>query len=965
MRRLLGLIPLFFCAIAFAQQNYCVNPTGSNGNTGVIPSCWQTLTYAAAQQSNSTIQPGSTIRVDAGVYYDQINIANPTTVTSSTVTTDPIAASGSSTAPIKWFANGNVLIDAADIVSGVTWTLQTSICSTCYQATFTTHPNKLFVDPITDVPKFVGSISGTTLTVTSVISGQIVNYLGLSGAGISQFTQITAFGSGTGGTGTYTINNSQAVAVPSETIIGVQTQLMPQSNYVGVHNLTTSYNEYDLFFNLLIDHINITTAGSNMPPGVYNLAFSGGSPSIVAAGTASVTAGVASVAESSPGSGMTNGTYALAFSGTGTGAAGTATVTSPTTATYNLTNAGSGYSSPPTVTYATSPGGTAPVLVATLPATSAVTTIAVTNQGSLYQSTPTVTYSPGSGTAAVLQVVLQQFGYMIAPNNFNQVNTCGNSTFSQYPCTGVTTSDDTPNDGHKYSQSNTGLQNVATTPGSWYITPSGSNWVVTANLLDGTSPATHVLKATHRDQNIALYSVNYTTFTGFTMARAMKECGYVVENLDSTKGGNYWSGEFDQFISNKLINCGNVGSIADIVNPAYPTFHFNTAQGGLVIRSGVESGAHLIRVGNYPFAEYNVIVGDDGLFSSGSNSRGGIFLQSIDGGGTTNNIITYGNYINSANNAGLVFRGTGGRHAYNEITNSVLNINTGNIGGIYDHNFIHDSWGQGFQTGGPATISTPSIPLIFAYNVISNVGQAPFNFGYNALDCNGATQGNYGLFFFNNTIYNTPDAGFDMELGCGYSTNFNNITSMNGLITRTGPTIWVAPGNGKNGTNGSSYVGISGANPRVGVTWHDNHYAASCTGVQSSWAAGCAGNKFSGLANCVTWKSYWPETGITLCEDKDPLFVNVTGGDNTANDVRLQATSPDRGVGAVLTYGGITSSVDLGAVPYGTGTATFPFTIPPLIQPGLFVQNHDSNDKLFFAKETANKPNKLFFAGTK
>lgn len=58
---------------------------------------------------------------------------------------------------------------------------------------------------------FTGSISGTTLTVTAVTSGTIAVGQYLNGAGITAGTYITALGTGTGGTGTYTVNTSQTV----------------------------------------------------------------------------------------------------------------------------------------------------------------------------------------------------------------------------------------------------------------------------------------------------------------------------------------------------------------------------------------------------------------------------------------------------------------------------------------------------------------------------------------------------------------------------------------------------------------------------------------------------------------------------------------------------------------------------------------------------------------------------------
>jgi hypothetical protein len=59
---------------------------------------------------------------------------------------------------------------------------------------------------------FIGSISGTTLTVTAVKSGTIGVGQSLFGVGVTSNTVITALGTGTGGTGTYTINNTQTIA---------------------------------------------------------------------------------------------------------------------------------------------------------------------------------------------------------------------------------------------------------------------------------------------------------------------------------------------------------------------------------------------------------------------------------------------------------------------------------------------------------------------------------------------------------------------------------------------------------------------------------------------------------------------------------------------------------------------------------------------------------------------------------
>jgi hypothetical protein len=59
---------------------------------------------------------------------------------------------------------------------------------------------------------FTGSVSGTTLTVTAVNQGTIAINQALFGLGVTNETVITALGSGSGGVGTYTINQTQTVA---------------------------------------------------------------------------------------------------------------------------------------------------------------------------------------------------------------------------------------------------------------------------------------------------------------------------------------------------------------------------------------------------------------------------------------------------------------------------------------------------------------------------------------------------------------------------------------------------------------------------------------------------------------------------------------------------------------------------------------------------------------------------------
>src|SRR5436190_8257546 len=73
-----------------------------------------------------------------------------------------------------------------------------------------------------------GSISGTTLTVTAAVTPNLVVGGVITGASITPLTTITAFGTGTGGVGTYTVSVSQTVA--STAITQVTNQIGATAN---------------------------------------------------------------------------------------------------------------------------------------------------------------------------------------------------------------------------------------------------------------------------------------------------------------------------------------------------------------------------------------------------------------------------------------------------------------------------------------------------------------------------------------------------------------------------------------------------------------------------------------------------------------------------------------------------------------------------------------------------------------
>jgi len=79
---------------------------------------------------------------------------------------------------------------------------------------------------------FTGSISGTTLTVTSLSSGVINLDTTLTGTGITSGTQIIGYGTGTGNTGTYNISIAQTVSSRTLSAVGGYGYLLYHENGV-------------------------------------------------------------------------------------------------------------------------------------------------------------------------------------------------------------------------------------------------------------------------------------------------------------------------------------------------------------------------------------------------------------------------------------------------------------------------------------------------------------------------------------------------------------------------------------------------------------------------------------------------------------------------------------------------------------------------------------------------------------
>jgi hypothetical protein len=124
--------------------------------------------------------------------------------------------------------------------------------------------------------KMTGSISGTTMTITAVSAkspGAIVVGAPIFGVGIMAGTTVTAFGTGTGGIGTYTVSQSQTVG--SQTLSAGR-KAMTQSAMATVQldfhseNTVEAGNMAQTIATLLRDDYGVT-AFANQPSDVVPL----------------------------------------------------------------------------------------------------------------------------------------------------------------------------------------------------------------------------------------------------------------------------------------------------------------------------------------------------------------------------------------------------------------------------------------------------------------------------------------------------------------------------------------------------------------------------------------------------------------------------------------------------------------------------------------------------------------------
>lgn len=114
-----------------------------------------------------------------------------------------------------------------------TTTQSATIINTAYPINFNTTDLSNGVSVLTTAAVVTGDITTTTLNVTAVTSGTLDIGQVISGTGVTAGTRIVAFGTGSGGIGTYTVDVSQTV---TSTTINATKSSRVQVTAAGVYN---------------------------------------------------------------------------------------------------------------------------------------------------------------------------------------------------------------------------------------------------------------------------------------------------------------------------------------------------------------------------------------------------------------------------------------------------------------------------------------------------------------------------------------------------------------------------------------------------------------------------------------------------------------------------------------------------------------------------------------------------------
>jgi len=283
--------------------------------------------------------------------------------------------------------------------------------------------------------EFTASISGTTMTVSAVASGTIKVGQWISGTGVtaSPITTITALGTGSGGVGTYTVNQSQTVSSTTITSNGfpitrngntTQGTFSPfsQTGWGGAFNTSTTYLTVTDTANLRFGSSNFT-----IEAWVYRNA-SGATQTIASKGASTPTGWVFQISSADK----------LVFTDTSTSITGTTSIAANTWTYVAVVRAGTGTNqttlyvngtSDGTGTSATNFNQTSNMLVGadrstTNFANGYISNLRLSNTNRTISSTPTTALTADSNTI-FLSLNLNRFQYTDSTAAYTNISVTG------------------------------------------------------------------------------------------------------------------------------------------------------------------------------------------------------------------------------------------------------------------------------------------------------------------------------------------------------------------------------------------------------------------------------------------------------------------------------------------------------------------------------------------------------------
>ena len=361
-----------------AVGSYISGPgiAGGTNITAILTGSGGVGTYTISAASPATVVTGSITATTLTV----------TTFTSGILTIGSTITGSGVTAgtTITGYGTGSGLNTGTYTVSASQTVASTTITRSILATTVTGQP---IVGPTAVV---TASISNTTMTVTSVTSGALTVGTYVSGTGVTSGTYITALGTGTGGTGTYTINVSQTVA--STTINGQLTASGSVFTATGVGSGTGTANYENTRLYWTINHITTNPNDFIATTGSFLISNSVGTFDITpttdlnteGAQTFSVTVS----SSLSGGLGYTKGATVKINTSTGSGAVIVPTITSDGTITsFSITNPGVNYSGSDTVSIVVGGGKFIPAISAS----GYIDHVIISESGSGYVTAPTLT----------------------------------------------------------------------------------------------------------------------------------------------------------------------------------------------------------------------------------------------------------------------------------------------------------------------------------------------------------------------------------------------------------------------------------------------------------------------------------------------------------------------------------------------------------------------------------------------